>query len=155
MEKIGYQLPSGKERGQRSRQPEEWKQKELEIYSRDIFDTYQKRINELLATLGTDFTITGLTGKTDARANESYSDFGFLILEQTVPLATRQDDVPCFKNTLSEGDKSTLAFAFLSQRWRRPLNSTNKSLFLTTRFPVSTRLGARQRLACCWLCHLK
>ena len=88
------------------------KQKELEIYSRDIFDTYQKRINELLATLGTDFTITGLTGKTDARANESYSDFGFLILEQTVPLATRQDDVPCFKNTLSEGDKSTLAFAF-------------------------------------------
>lgn len=88
------------------------KQKELETYSKTIFDTYQKRINELLATLGTDFTITGLTGKTDARANESYTDFGFLILEQTVPLATRQDDVPCFKNTLSEGDKSTLSFAF-------------------------------------------
>lgn len=88
------------------------KQKELETYSKTIFDTYQKRINELLATLGTDFTITGLTGKTDARANESYTDFGFFILEQTVPLATRQDDVPCFKNTLSEGDKSTLAFAF-------------------------------------------
>lgn len=88
------------------------KQKELETYSKTIFDTYQKRINELLATLGTDFTITGLIGKTDARANESYSDFGVLILEQTVPLATRQDDVPCFKNTLSEGDKSTLAFAF-------------------------------------------
>lgn len=87
------------------------KQKELETYSKTIFDTYQMRINKLLETLGTDFTITGLTGKTDERANESYSDFGFLILEQTVPLATR-DDAPCFKNTLSEGDKSTLAFAF-------------------------------------------
>lgn len=88
------------------------KQKELEDYSKSIFDTYQKRINELLVTLGTDFTITGLTGKTDDRANESYSDFGFLILQQMVPLTTRQDDAPCFKNTLSEGDKSTLAFAF-------------------------------------------
>ncbi|MBI5184627.1 MAG: AAA family ATPase [Nitrospinae bacterium] len=88
------------------------KQKELETYGKAIFDTYQKRINELLVTLGTDFIITGLAGKTDARANESYTDFGFLILKQTVPLATRQDDVPCFKNTLSEGDKSTLAFAF-------------------------------------------
>lgn len=88
------------------------KQKELENYGKTIFDTYQKRINELLGTLGTDFTITGLTGKTDERANESYSDFGFLILSQTVPLTTRQEEAPCFKNTLSEGDKSTLAFAF-------------------------------------------
>ena len=88
------------------------KQKELENYSKSIFDTYQARINELLETLGTDFSITGLTGKTDERANESYSDFGFLILQQTVPLTTRQDETPCFKNTLSEGDKSTLAFAF-------------------------------------------
>lgn len=88
------------------------KQEELKDYGKSIFDTYQQRINELLVTLGTDFTITGLTGKTDDRANESYSDFGFLILQQTVPLTTRQDDAPCFKNTLSEGDKSTLAFAF-------------------------------------------
>lgn len=88
------------------------KQKELEDYGKTIFDTYQKHINELLVTLGTDFAITGLTGKTDERANESYSDFGFLILEQTVPLTTRQNEAPCFKNTLSEGDKSTLAFAF-------------------------------------------
>jgi wobble nucleotide-excising tRNase len=88
------------------------KQKELEDYGKTIFDTYQKRINELLVKLSADFAITGLTGKTDERANESYSDFGFLILKQTVPLTTRQDDAPCFKNTLSEGDKSTLAFAF-------------------------------------------
>ena len=88
------------------------KQKELEDYSKAIFDKYQKRINDLLSTLGTDFTVTGLTGKTDERATESYSDFGFLILKQTVPLKARQDDEPCFKNTLSEGDKSTLTFAF-------------------------------------------
>jgi len=88
------------------------KQKELEDYTKTIFDTYQKRINELLLSLGADFAVTDLTGKTDERANESYSDFGFLILEKKVPISVRQDDAPCFKNTLSEGDKSTLAFAF-------------------------------------------
>lgn len=88
------------------------KQKELEDYSKTIFGIYQKRINQLLSTLGADFTITDLTGKTDARANESYTDFGFLILEKKVPLTVRLDDAACFKNTLSEGDKSTLAFAF-------------------------------------------
>jgi len=88
------------------------KQKELEVYTKTIFDTCQKRINQLLVTLGADFTITDLTGKTDARANESYTVFGFLILKKKVPLTVRQDDAPCFKNTLSEGDKGTLAFAF-------------------------------------------
>jgi wobble nucleotide-excising tRNase len=88
------------------------KQKDLETYTVSIFRMYQKRINELLETLGADFTLTDLTGKTDDRANESYSDFGFLILEKKVPLKARQDDLPCFKNTLSEGDKSSLAFAF-------------------------------------------
>ena len=88
------------------------KQKDLEDYTKTIFDTYEERINELLATCGADFKITGLAGKTDARSNESYTDFGFLILDKKVPLSVRQDDAPCFKNTLSEGDKSTLAFAF-------------------------------------------
>jgi len=89
------------------------KQAELAAYSKSIFETYQTRINELLLlSLGADFAITGLTGKTDERANEPYADFGFLILGKKVPLTAHQDDEPCFKNTLSEGDKSTLAFAF-------------------------------------------
>lgn len=88
------------------------KQKELENYTKTIFGTHQERINQLLTTVGADFKITDLTGKTDARANESYADFGFLILEKKVPLTVHQDDAACFKNTLSEGDKGTLAFAF-------------------------------------------
>ena len=110
-EKLATDYPAAKRDAADLASQKNAKQKELETYSKTIFDIYQKRINVLLAILGTDFTITGLTGKTDERANESYSDFGFLILEQTVQLATR-DDAPCFKNTLSEGDKSTLAFAF-------------------------------------------
>jgi len=88
------------------------KEKELANYTETIFKTHEKRINQLLLTLGADFAITDLTGKTDEKANEAYSDFAFLILEKKVPLTARQDDAPCFKNTLSEGDKSTLAFAF-------------------------------------------
>ena len=88
------------------------KQAELAAYTKTIFETYQTRINKLLLSLGADFAVTDLTGKTDERANEPYTDFGFLILEKKVPLTAHQDDEPCFKNTLSEGDKSTLAFAF-------------------------------------------
>jgi len=88
------------------------KQAELAAYTKTIFETCQTRINVVLLSLGADFAVTGLTGKTDERANESYSDFGFLILGKKVPLTANQDDEPCFKNTLSEGDKSTLAFAF-------------------------------------------
>lgn len=88
------------------------KQDELAAYTKTIFETYQTRINELLLSLGADFAVTDLTGKTDERANEPYTDFGFLILEKRVPLTAHQDDEPCFKNTLSEGDKSTLAFVF-------------------------------------------
>lgn len=87
------------------------KQNELNDYTKNIFKTYEKRINTLLHSLGADFEITDLTGKTDERANEPYSDFGFLILKKRIPLSAQQGE-PCYKNTLSEGDKSTLAFAF-------------------------------------------
>lgn len=90
----------------------EAKQKELEDYGKTIFTTYQKRINELLKSFMADFEIVDLKGRTDERANESYSEFGISILKKSVPLKTRQNDAPCFSNTLSEGDKSTLAFAF-------------------------------------------
>jgi wobble nucleotide-excising tRNase len=106
------------------------KQNELEKYTESIFGKYQKRINELLGSLGADFSITDLTGKTDERANESYSDFGFLILKKKVPLKVRQDDAPCFKNTLSEGDKSTLAFAFFIASIETMPNLSNQVVIL-------------------------
>lgn len=88
------------------------KQRELKKYTKKIFDTYQKRINEILQRLGADFRIIDLAGKVDNKANEAYTDFAFMILEQKVPIRTIQEKTACFKNTLSEGDKSTLAFAF-------------------------------------------
>lgn len=106
------------------------KQRELETYTKTIFKTYQNRINELLVTLGADFTITDLKGKTDERANESYCDFGFLILEKKVPLNVHQDDTPCFNNTLSEGDKSTLAFAFFIESLEKTLDLDKQVVIL-------------------------
>jgi hypothetical protein len=105
-----------------------------ENYSKSIFETYQRRINELLLTPGTDFAITSLTSRTDERANESYSDFGFLILKQPVPLTTRQDDPPCFKNTLSEGDKSTLTFAFFTAATSHGIKSPGIESWMPCRY---------------------
>lgn len=110
--KWAVEYPKAKEEAGNRLNQKNAKQADLADYTKTIFETYQTRINELLLSLGADFAVTDLTGKTDERANECYSDFGFLILEKKVPISVRQDDAPCFKNTLSEGDKRTLAFAF-------------------------------------------
>ncbi len=106
------------------------KQKELDDYTKVIFKTYQKRINDLLITLGADFAITDLTGKIDERANEPYSDFAFLILQKKIPITTRHEDAACFRNTLSEGDKSTLAFAFFIAALEKIPNLDNQIVIL-------------------------
>lgn len=89
----------------------------LEDYSKDVFQRYQGRINELLKKFGASFRIRNtmaefpggkprtsycLTFETDAGSWE----------EVELGDAKTSLDEPSFKNTLSAGDKSALALAF-------------------------------------------
>jgi len=123
---------------------------ELEAYSSTIFAEYQERLNQLLARLGADFLIADLTGRTDERSSESYSDFGFLILERQVPISARSDDSPSLKNTLSEGDKSTLAFAFFIASLERHPDLSQQVIVLDD--PLSS-LDETRREATCAVLH--
>lgn len=84
----------------------------LQQYTASVLGRYQAQINEHLVRFGADFRIVG-TGESFRGGNPSM-DYHLEIRGQRVPLADRPQ--PCFRNTLSSGDKATLAFAFFLAR---------------------------------------
>jgi wobble nucleotide-excising tRNase len=80
-----------------------------------LFRDYQYAINEHLKNCACGYSITGT--KTVYPGGKPRTDYQLVINNQSVELSTpRTGSAPCFKNTLSDGDKSTLAFAFFLAR---------------------------------------
>jgi wobble nucleotide-excising tRNase len=85
----------------------------LSTYSQKTFATYQVSINKILEKIGADFKIKDLSEQKDFRKAEAvFCGFDLEFFGQhKVPLSGTEEE-PHFKNTLSEGDKGSLAFAF-------------------------------------------
>ena len=85
---------------------------ELDKHSEHVVATYEKRINELLQVFGAGFRI-GET-KTSYIGGTVSSTFHIVINKVAVALgdAATPAAQACFRNTLSAGDRSTLALAF-------------------------------------------
>lgn len=85
---------------------------ELAAYSKKTFATYQSSINTVLETIGADFKIKDLSEQKDFRkADAIFCGFDLEFFGQHKVDLSGTEDKPHFKNTLSEGDKSSLAFA--------------------------------------------
>lgn len=84
---------------------------QLSAYSNEIFRKYQQGINKVLDDLGVGFRIENLVEQVDKRAKQPFAEFQIKINDLLVTLQEK-DDCPCFQNTLSEGEKNTLSFAF-------------------------------------------
>jgi wobble nucleotide-excising tRNase len=84
----------------------------LEEHTKTVIGLYEKTINKLLADFQAGFRITGTTQAYPGGIPSS--DFQILINEVSVNLGDAKTplSVPSFRNTLSAGDKSTLALAF-------------------------------------------
>lgn len=84
----------------------------LDAHTNDVIKPYEKRINHYLDIFNTDFRITetkhGYPGGTTA------STYQLVINNTAINLGDShtQPDQPSFKNTLSAGDRTTLALAF-------------------------------------------
>jgi wobble nucleotide-excising tRNase len=84
----------------------------LDAHTKTVIKTYEKTINKLLADFQAGFRITGT--KHAYPGGVPSSDFQILINETPVNLGDGNTPLstPSFRNTLSSGDKSTLALAF-------------------------------------------
>ncbi len=84
----------------------------LDEYCKKVFNKYEKRINQLLDIFGAGFRISD--AKTSYAGGNVSSSFRIVINNVAVELG--DPDTPlvqaCFRNTLSAGDRSTLALTF-------------------------------------------
>jgi wobble nucleotide-excising tRNase len=80
----------------------------LDTHRSAVFSQYHTSINKHLELFGANFRIGGL--ESSNAAGRPSTTYNVLINEYQVPLASQ--DTPCFKNTLSAGDRNTLGLAF-------------------------------------------
>jgi wobble nucleotide-excising tRNase len=100
--------------------------KQLNEYTEQVIGRYEQTINNLLDDFNAGFRITGTRhGYPGGVASSSYQ---ILINNTPVDLgdATTPQDRPSFRNTLSAGDKSTLALAFFLAQLRHDPDRVNK-----------------------------
>lgn len=86
----------------------------LNIYSQTIKIEYLDLINDkLINELGIEsFKLSTIEEKSGANAKEAYVEVSLELLNQKILMQSYKDDQASFKNTLSRGDKNSLAFAF-------------------------------------------
>ena len=84
---------------------------EIDQASRDILENYQESINKELKNFGVEFSINGVKRKSDNSRKEGV-DFNIFLKGESFNPRGSGDSPYKISNTLSAGDKSTLAFAF-------------------------------------------
>lgn len=91
----------------------------LDKYSQSVFGQYEQRINQLLERFHAGFQIT----KTKRRYVGGTPSSSYELLINKVPIDVGDSDTPLaspsFKNTLSSGDRNTLALAFFIAQLER------------------------------------
>jgi len=90
--------------------------KALDAATEQLFSKYQATLNKHLANCGCGYSITGT--KTSYSGGKPRTEYQLLLNGKPVDLAQpkAKPHDPCFRNTLSDGDRSTLAFALFLAR---------------------------------------
>ncbi|MDP2207785.1 MAG: AAA family ATPase [Bacteroidota bacterium] len=116
--------------------------KTLDAYDKKIFDQYEKDINQYLDKFGAEFKI--VETKTSYMGGKPSSIYRISINNTSVELgdSKTEENLPSFKNTLSSGDKSTLAFAFFLAKLDQDTELSNKVVIFDD--PISSLDGYRK-----------
>lgn len=114
----------------------------LDTYSATVFTQYQGRINELLTRFNAGFRIS----HTEVNYTGGKPSSSFRIVINDIAVAVGDGDTPestpCFRNTLSGGDRSALAFAFFVAQAERDPSLAN--LVLVFDDPYNSQDRSRQ-----------
>lgn len=100
------------------------KEAELSAYNERIFNEYRCSINTILRSFNRKFEIVDFI-QSNRGAQKSVS-IGINLFGMNVSLDTNSINVPSFSNTLSEGDKNALAFAFFITKLKNCSNLSQK-----------------------------
>jgi wobble nucleotide-excising tRNase len=108
----------------------------LDDHRRIVFPQYHTSINTHLELFGANFRVGGL--QSSNAAGRPSTTYHLIVNDYEVPL-TSQDyisDSPCLKNTLSAGDRNTLALAFFFASLENEPNLNNSIIVLDD--PISS-----------------
>lgn len=112
---------------------------QLETYTSTVFGKYQERINQLLTMFSAGFQIGDTKGWYVGGSPSSH----YSLIINNVPVDLGDPDCPpdtaCFKNTLSAGDKSTLAISFFIARAEKDTSLSDKVVVFDDPFTSQDR----------------
>lgn len=113
--------------------------KRLDQYSSAIFQQYQGNINRLLQMFGADFRIENTGGR--YTGGTPSSTYHLVINDSPVELGDAETPLtqPSFRNTVSSGDKTTLALAFFLSQLHQDPNHTRKIVVFDDPFTSQDR----------------
>lgn len=97
----------------------------LEAYIAETFDKYSEKINIYLARFAPYIRIQALNHKYRGTSTDPYVTYGLFVHENAVQFQDNSD-APSIKYSLSEGDKSALAFCFFLAKLAVDTNLSNK-----------------------------
>lgn len=134
---------AAKRRDQRARDMRTQVQKRLKKANEDAAAHYHQRVNHYLGRFGASFTISKITNSMQGNAGQS--DYGLLIKGEKVARGRgrQADAIPTFRNTLSAGDKTTLALAFFLAKLDSDTRLNCKTLVVDD--PLSSHDSHRRR----------
>jgi wobble nucleotide-excising tRNase len=110
---------------------------QLDQHTASVVRPYQNRINELLDDFNAGFKI--------AETRHSYAG-GVATSSYQLVINQTPDDTPCFKNTLSAGDRSVLSIAFFLAHLERDSTIANKVVVLDDPFNSQDAFRRRQTI---------
>ncbi|KQC13922.1 MAG: hypothetical protein APR63_06995 [Desulfuromonas sp. SDB] len=107
---------------------------DLDTYTENIFTNYEAKINKLLENFGAGFRITET--KRSYLGGTASSHYQIKINNVSVDLGDTSSSwaIPSFRNTLSAGDKSTLALAFFIAKLETDSKLSEKIIVLDDPF---------------------
>jgi wobble nucleotide-excising tRNase len=100
----------------------------LDQYRTQIFPTYETAINKYLQRFNAGFRLQSIS-PVNTRGG-STCNYSVLIDQIAVPISSNNPGEPCFKNTLSAGDRNTLALAFFFSALEQLQDLQNKVIVI-------------------------
>lgn len=124
---------------------------ELDAYADGELSQYQEEINRILRRFGASFSVDGTARSYVGRTPTS--SYRFLIDQNPVELGDETTmDRPCFKTSMSAGDKSALALAFFLAHLERDPDRANRVVIFDD--PFTSFDGSRREETAQMICRV-